>query len=168
MESKKGCLDVVVLERLESERPVVASSAVDKDESELEPADGNAVPKCNINMNNIEISGREPVSRLATWCFWDCCICAKGDRELAGIEECAIFCAGDDMLVVAKAAAAGEAIEVLRSVRVFGLGRIHCVTWADGRETRVGVVELGNYFLVGHTLQSRGRGAGGWCIIGGR
>jgi len=48
-----------VLERLESERPVVASSTVIEDESELVPADRNAVTKCNINMNDIEIPGRK-------------------------------------------------------------------------------------------------------------
>ena len=163
-----GRLDVVVLERLETKHPVVARSAVDKDESKLESVNGNAVPKCNINVNDIKIPGKEPVDCLAAWCFWDCCICAKGERELVGIEECTIFCAGDDVLVVAKAAAASEAMEFLQSVRLFGLGRIWCVTWADGWEMRVGVVELCNYFLVRHTFQSRGRAAGGWRIVGGR
>ena len=165
MESKKGHLDVVVLERLESKSPVVASSAVDKDESKLESADGNAAPKCNINMNDIKISGREPVNRLAVWCFWDCCICAKGERELAGVEECAVFCARDDVLVVAKAAAAGELMKFLRGLHSLGLGRILCFTWSDGQETRAWVVELGDYHLVGHTFQFRGRAAVGRRIV---
>ncbi len=87
-----------MLERLESERPVVASSTVNKDESELEPADRNTVTKCNINMNNIEIPGRKSVNCLATWCLWDSCISAEGERELASIDECAVFCAGDEVL----------------------------------------------------------------------
>ena len=78
------------------------------------------------------------------------------------------FCAGDDVLVVVKAATAGEAMKFLRGVHSFGLGRIWCVTWADGLETRVGVVELGNYLLVGDTFQYCGRAARGWRAVGGR
>ncbi len=152
MEIEDGRLAVVVLERLESERPVVASSAVNKDESKLVPAGRNAVTKCNINMNNIKIPGRKLVNCLATWCLWDSCISAKGEGELTGIEACAVFCAGDEVLVVAKAAAAGEAMKFLRGVHSFGLGRIRCVAWADGWETRVGVVELGGDLLGGHTF----------------
>ena len=147
MEIEKGRLNVVVLERLESERPVVASSAVNEDESKLVPANRNAVTKCNINMNNIEIPGRKLVNCLATWCLWDSCISAEGEGELASIEECAVFCAGNEVLVVAKAAAAGEAMKFLRGVHLFGLGRIWCVAWADGWEMRVGVVELGDNLL---------------------
>jgi hypothetical protein len=106
-----------VLERLESERPVVASSAVNVDESKLVPANRNAVTKCNINMNDIEIPGGKSVNCLAKWCLWDSCISAKGEGELAGIEECAVFCAGDEVLVVAKAAAAGEAMRRMKGVQ---------------------------------------------------
>jgi hypothetical protein len=124
MESEKGRLDVVVLERLESEHPVVASSVVNKDESKLEHANRNAVTTSNINMNDIKIPVRKPVNRLAMRCFWDFCICAKREGELSGIEECKVFCVGDDVLVVTKAAAAGEAMKFLRGVHLFGLGRI--------------------------------------------
>ncbi len=100
--------------------------------------------------------------------LWDSCISAKGEGELAGIEECAVFCAGDEVLVVAKAAAAGEVMKFLRGVHLFGLGRIWCVAWADRWETRVGVMELGNNLLGGHTFQPRGRAAGGGQAFGGR
>ena len=63
-----------MLERLESECPVVVSSAVNEDESELVPADRNAVTKCNINMNDIEIPGGKSVNCLAKCCLWDSCI----------------------------------------------------------------------------------------------
>ena len=79
-------------------------------------------------MNNIKIPGREPVNRLAVWCLWECCICAKGERELTGIEKGAVFCAGDDVLVVVKAAAASEAMKFLLGVHLFGFRRIWCVT----------------------------------------
>jgi len=157
-----------VLERLESERPVVACSAVNEDESELVPADRNAVTKCNINMNDIEILGQKSADRLATWCLRDSCISSEGEGELAGIEECSIFCAGDEVLVVAKATAAGEAMKFLLGVRLFGLGRIWCVAWTDGWGTRVWVVELGDDLLRGHTFQPRGRAAGGQRATGGR
>ena len=110
-----------MLERLESERPVVASSAVNEDESKLVPADRNAVTKCSTNMNDIEIPGRKSVNCLATWRLRDSCISAEEEGELAGIEECAIFCAGDEVLVVAKAAAAGEAMKFLRGVLLIAL-----------------------------------------------
>ncbi len=150
-----------MLERLESKHPVVASSAVNEDESKLVPANRNTVTKCSINMNDIEIPGRKLVNCLAAWCLWDSCISAEGEGELTGIEECAVFCAGDEVLVVAKAAASSEAMNFPRGVHSVGLGRIRCVTWADGRETRVGVVELGDYLLGGHTFQPCGRAAGG-------
>ena len=157
-----------MLERLESKRPVVASGAVNKDESELVPTDRNAVTKCNINMNDIKIPGGKLVNCLAVWCLWDSCISAKGEGGLAGIEECAVFCAGDEVLVVAKAVAAGEGMKFLRGVHSFGLGRVWCDAWADEWETRVGVVELGNNLLGGHTFQPRGRAAGGRQAFGGR
>jgi len=157
-----------VLERLESKLPVVASSAVNEDESEIVPANRNAVTKCNINMNNIKILGWKSVNCLATWCLRDSCISSEGEGELAGIEECAIFCAKDGVLVVAKATAAGEAMKFLQGVRSFGLGRIWCVAWTDGWGTRVWVVELGDDLLGGHTFQPRGRAAGGQQATGGR
>jgi hypothetical protein len=167
-ESEKGRLDVVVLERLESERPVVARSAVNEDESELVPADRNAVTKCNIKINDIEILGWKTVNCLATWCLGDSCISTEGEGELTGIDECAVFCAGDEMLVVAKTTAAGEAMKFLRDVRSFGLGRIRCVAWTDGRGRRVWVVERGDDLLGGHTFQPRGRAAGRPRATGGR
>jgi len=125
---------------------------VNEDESELVPADRNSVTKCNVNINDIEIPGRKSVNCLATWCLRDSCISAEGEGELAGIEECAVFCAGDEVLVVAKAAAAGEAMKFFRGVRLFGLGRIWCVAWTNGWGTRVWVVELGEDLLGGHTF----------------
>ena len=34
--SKEGCLDVIVLERLEAERPIVACGAINEDEGKFE------------------------------------------------------------------------------------------------------------------------------------
>jgi hypothetical protein len=72
------------------------------------------------------------------------------------------------MLVVAKTTAAGEAMKFLRDVRSFGLGRIRCVAWTDGRGRRVWVVERGDDLLGGHTFQPRGRAAGRPRATGGR
>jgi len=56
---KKCGLNVVVLEGFKAKRPVVAGGAVDKDESELVPTDGDAVSKSSVDMDDVEIFSRE-------------------------------------------------------------------------------------------------------------
>ena len=101
---------------LRPKRPVVAGGAVDEDEGKLVPTNGDTVSKSNIDMDDVEIFGREPINHLATGSFQDCSICAEGEKKLAGVEQEAIFRAGNNMLIVAKAATAGESMEFLRCI----------------------------------------------------
>jgi hypothetical protein len=104
-------------------------------------------------MDDVEIFSREPVNRLAAGCFRDCSICAEGEGKLAGVKQDAIFLAGNNMLIVAKAATAGESMEFLQCICALGLRSIRRVTRSDRREARVGVVEGGNNRLGGHAFQ---------------
>ncbi len=150
---EKCGLNVIVLEGFKAKRPVVADGTVDEDEGEFVPTDRDAVSKSNINMDDVVIFGREPINRLAVGCFQDCHICAEGEGKLAGVEQDAAFCAGNNMLIVAKAATAGESMEFLRCMCSLGLRSIRRVTRPDRREMRVWVVEGGNNLLIGHAFQ---------------
>jgi hypothetical protein len=152
LKSKKCVLNVVVLEGFKAKRPVVAGGAVDKDESKFVPTGGDAVSKSNIHMNDVEIFSHEPINCLAAGCFRDCSICAEGEGKLTGVKQDAVFC-GNNMLIVAKAATAGEWMEFLRCICSLGLCSIRCVTRSDQQEARVLVVEGGNNLLVGHAFQ---------------
>jgi hypothetical protein len=96
---KKCGLNVVVLEGFKAKRPVVAGGAVDKDESELVPTDGDAVSKSSVDMDDVEIFSREPINCLATGCFQDCSICAEGEGKLTGVMQDAVFRAGNNSCV---------------------------------------------------------------------
>ncbi len=52
-------LNVVVLQRFETERPVVPSGAVDKNESEFITSDGDTIPESDIHVNDVEVLGDE-------------------------------------------------------------------------------------------------------------
>jgi hypothetical protein len=103
-------------------------------------------------VNNVEILSSVPVNRFATWCFWDCCVRAKGEGKFAGVEERAVLGRRDDMLVVTKSAAAGEAMKFLGGVGGFGVRRVWGITWPNLRETGVRVVYRGNYVVFGHAF----------------
>ena len=116
-------------------------------------------------MDDVEIFGRESINCLAARCFWDCCICAEGEGKLAGVEQDAVFRAGNNMLIVAKAATANELMEFLRCICLLGLRSIRCVTRPDRREARVWVVESGNNLLIGHAFQFDRGAALGWEVV---
>ena len=113
-------------------------------------------------MEDVEIFSREPINCLAAGCFRDCSICAKGEGKLTGIKQDTVFCAGNNMLIVAKAATASESMEFLRCICSLGLRSIRRVTMLDRREARVWVVEGGNNLLVGHAFQFNWGAALGW------
>ena len=165
LKGKKCGLNVIALEGFKAKQPVVVGGGVDKDEGECVPTDGDAVSKSNINMDNVEIFGREPINRLAAGCFRDCRICAEGEGKLAGVEQDAVFCAVNNMLIVAKAATAGESMEFLRCICLLGLQSIMRVTRPDRRETRVWLVEGGNNLLIGHAFQFDQGAALGWEVV---
>ncbi len=162
---KKCRLNVVVLERFNTKHPVVAGGAVDKDESKFVPTNGDTVSKSNINMDNVKIFSREPINCLAAGCFRDCSICAKGEGKLTGVKQDPVFCAENNMLIVAKVATAGESMEFLRCTCSLGLRSIRRVTRLDRQEARVWVVEGGNNLLVGHAFQFNWRAALGRDVV---
>jgi hypothetical protein len=162
---KKRGLNVVVLEGFKAKRPVVMGGAVDEVESEFVPTDGDAVSKSNIDMDDVEIFSWEPINSLAAGCFWDCGICAEGEGKLTGVEQDAAFRAGNNMLIVAKAATAGESMKFLRCICSLGLRSIRRVTRSDRRGLRVWVVEGGNNLLVGHAFQFNWGAALGWDVV---
>ena len=162
---KKCGLNVIVLEGFKAKRPVVAGGVVNKDEGKCVPTDGDTVSKCNVDMEDVEIFGRELINRLAVGCFGDCSICAKGEGKLAGVEQDAVFCAGNNMLIVAKAATVSESMEFLRCICLLGLQSIRRVTRLDRREARVWVVEGGNNLLVGHAFQFNWGALLGWEVV---
>ncbi len=161
---KRG-LNLVVLEGFKAKCPVVAGGAVDEDESEFVPTDRDAVSKSNIDMDNVEIFSWEPINSLAAGCFRDCGICAEGEGKLTGVKQDAAFRAGNNMLIVAKAATAGESMKFLRCICSLGLRSIRRVTRSDRRGARVWVVEGGNNLLVGHAFQFNWGAALGWDVI---
>ncbi len=69
------------------------------------------------------------------------------------------------MLIVAKAATAGESMEFLRCICSLGLQSIRRGTRLDRREARVWVVEGGKDLLVGHTFQFNWGAALGWDVV---
>ncbi len=91
-------------------------------------------------MNNVKILSLVPVNRFAVWCFWDCCVHAKGEGKFASVEESAILGRRDDMLVVTKTAADGEAMKFLGGVGGFGVRQVWGITWPNRQETGVRVV----------------------------
>ena len=116
-------------------------------------------------MDDVEIFGRKLINRLATGCFWGCIICAKGEGKLTDVEQDAVFCAGNNMLIVAKVVTAGELMEFLWCICSLGLQSIRPVTRLDRWEVRVWVVEGGNNLLVGHAFQFNWRAALGWDVV---
>ena len=116
---EKCGLNVVVLEGFKAKRAVIAGGAVDEDESKFVPTDGDS--KSNIDMDDVKIFSWEPINSLAAGCFRDCGICAEGEGKLTGVKQDAAFRAGNNMLIVAKAATAGESMKFLRCICSLGL-----------------------------------------------
>ncbi len=141
VECKECRLDVIVLECFEAERPVVTGRAVDEDEGEFVSSDGDTIAKSDVDMNYVKVFGDEAIYRFATWCFWDCCVCAKGQWELASVEKGTVFASGDDVLVITETAASGKTMKFLRGERCLCFGGVGGVAWTDRRWTGVGVMK---------------------------
>jgi hypothetical protein len=153
---QKRRLNIVVLEGFEFECPVVPSGAVDEDEGEFVSPDRDTIPEGDVDVNDVEVLGDKTVDCLYTRCFGNGSVCAQGQREFAGVEKCAVLGAGDDVFVVAEAATPGQTMELFRSVRSFGLGRVGSIAWADRLKTSVWMMKLRHDFLVRHAFQFEG------------
>ncbi len=64
---------------------------VDKDEGEFVSSDRDAITERDVDMNYVEVFGDEAIDQFTAWCFRDCRVCAKGQGELASVEEGAVF-----------------------------------------------------------------------------
>jgi hypothetical protein len=130
---------------------------VDEHEGEFVSADWDAVAEGDINVDNVEVFGWEPINGFTARCLGNGCVGSKWEGELTGVgEDTAIGC-GDDMLVILKTMATGEAMELLWSKCLFWVGRVRGVAWSDGWKARLRVVEVGSDILLRHAFEFFGR-----------
>jgi hypothetical protein len=83
---------------------------VHKNKGIFEAPDRNTIPKCDVDVNNIEVLCQKSFDPFATRGLWDCCIGAKGEWEFPRVEESAILCHQNDVVLVVKTATPGEMV----------------------------------------------------------
>ncbi len=73
-ERHEGGNYIVVVERLESKTPVVASRPVHEDKSVLESTNGKTISKGDVNVDDVEIFRQCAINWLSTCGLGNCCI----------------------------------------------------------------------------------------------
>jgi hypothetical protein len=86
--------------------------AIDKDESVAITTNGEAVAKCDVHVDRIEVEVSGLVKRLTTFSFGDCRECPKRG-ELATIYPFTIAADLKDVLVILEFAAAHDVMKLL-------------------------------------------------------
>jgi hypothetical protein len=141
-----------MLEGFQAEGPIVSGGSIDKDQGKFEAPNRDAVAKGDVDVDNVQVLCGETVDGFSTWGFGNCGVGSKGEREFTGINQGAILCSGNNVLVVPKAAASSNAVEFFGSERSLGLRRVGCVTWSDWRQASVWVMQLSDDLVLRHTF----------------
>jgi hypothetical protein len=102
MERKEHCKDVLVLERFESKHPIISCGAVDKNESIFVTSNQCTISKCDVNVDNVKVTGQRSNDGFAFWCFGNSYVQTKRDQEFTSVDKVSIFRCVNDMAVVAE------------------------------------------------------------------
>jgi hypothetical protein len=91
-----------MLKRFETKTPIETCRPVHEDEGILESADGHAVAKRNVEMDDVKVFGGRTVDRFPAWSFRDSGIGPYRDGKFTVVEKLAIFGGMDEVPVIPK------------------------------------------------------------------
>ena len=142
--------DVQRRKRPEAKSPVITGGTVDENECVAKPSDTNAVPKCDVHMNGIEVLVLCFVKETSALSFWDGSVGTKRGGKFTAIDPFPIPTNLKKMFVVAEFTAAHDSMQLLRGPMRLGIGGIGGVTRPNRRERCAVVVKEPSDFLGGH------------------